>query len=362
MQAAILGVFGGGRQRVLRRDLAQAHRPRVLVQQGAQLLQERQVLRLGVVVIVVLVGVRVVRAEAAADALVGRLGRVVAQLRVMEAEVDRIQAEAIHAPVQPEAHVVQGRLLHLRMVEIQIRLVHQEVVQVVLLAARLPLPGATAEQRQPVVGRGAVLARIHPHIPVRLRIAAVLPALAEPGMLDRGMAEHLVDHHLQAQAMSLGQQPVEVVKAAEQRIDIAVVGDVIAEVGHRRTEERRDPDRIHAQRGDVVQTLDDAGQVAYPVAVGVEETARVDLVDDGSAPPWIVRHRQPPSGHAGPAASGPKTNSRKLSGGPRRWRCLHTYSRQAPCSAVRSGGLGTGFLPNSQATPIIRDEPESLIA
>ncbi len=307
VQAAIAGVLGRGGQRVFRRDLAQADRPRVFVQQRAQALQERQVLRLRVVVVVVLVGVRIVRAEAAPHPLLRRLGRVVAQLCVVEAEVDRIQAEAIHAAVQPEAHIVQGGLLHVRVMEVQVRLVDQEVVQVVLLAARLPLPGAAAEQRQPVVGRGAILARVGPDVPVGLRVAAVLAALAEPGMLDRRVAQHLVDHHLQAQAVGLGQQAVEVVQAAEQRINVAVIGDVVAEVGHRRPEERRDPDRIHAQRGNVVQALDDARQVAHPIAVGIEETARVDLVDDGSAPPWIVRHRQPPSGHAGPAGSGPKS-------------------------------------------------------
>ena len=98
--------------------------------------------------------------------------------------------------------------------------------------------------------------------------------------------------------------------------DGAVVGDVVAEVGHGGLEERRDPDCVHAQRGDVVQALDDARQVAHAITVGIEVAARVDLVDDGSAPPWIVRHRQPPSGHAGPARSGPKSCSGKLSGGP----------------------------------------------
>jgi hypothetical protein len=210
----------------------------------------------------------------------------------VEAEVDRIQAEAIHAAVEPEAHVVQGRLLHVRVMEVQVRLVDQEVVQVVLLTARLPLPGAAAEQRQPVVGRRAVLARSAQTYQSASGLRG-LAALAEPGMLDRGVAQHLVDHHLQAQAMGLGQQAVEVVQAAEQRVDVAVIGDVVAEVGHRRPEERRDPDRIHAQRGNVVQALDDAGQVAHAIAVGIEVTARVDLVDDGSAPPWIVRHRQP---------------------------------------------------------------------
>jgi len=109
-------------------------------------------------------------------------------------------------------------------------------------------------------------------------------------MLDRGVAEHLVDHHLQAQRMRLGQQAVEVGQGAEQRVHIAVIGDVVAEVGHRRGEERGDPDRVHAQRGHVVQPVDDAGQVAHPVAVGIEEAARVDLIDDGAAPPGNLQH------------------------------------------------------------------------
>jgi hypothetical protein len=45
----------------------------------------------------------------------------------------------------------------------------------------------------------------------------------------------------------LGQQAIEIRQRAEQRIDVAVVGDVVAEVGHRGFEERRDPDRVDAQ-------------------------------------------------------------------------------------------------------------------
>ncbi len=313
VQAARRGVLGGGRQRILGGNLAQRHRARVLVQQRAQALEEADVLRPGVVVVVVLEGVRVVRAEAAAHALALRLGRVVAQLRVVETEIDRIQAEAVDATVQPELHVVQRGLLHRRVVEIQVRLRRQEVVQVVLAPARLPLPGYPAEDRQPVVGRGAVFARIGPHIPVGPGVVAALPALAEPRVLVGGVAEHLVDHHLQAQRMRPGQQPVEVVQRAEQRVDVALVGDVVAEIGHRRAEERRYPDRIHAQRGDVIEPVDDARQVTDAIAVGVQEAARIDLVDDGAPPPGSVRHRAPLRACACPRPG--MDEPRQLSGG-----------------------------------------------
>src|SRR5262249_39049307 len=70
----------------------------------------------------------------------------------------------------------------------------------------------------------------------------------------------------------------------------AVVGDVVAEVGHRRWEDGRDPDGIDAQPLQVVQPLGDARQVAYAVVIGVLKPARVDLVDDAALPPLGLIH------------------------------------------------------------------------
>ena len=49
--------------------------------------------------------------------------------------------------------------------------------------------------------------------------------------------------------------------------------------------DRGDPDGVDAEPLDVVEAVVDPGEVADAVAVGVEETARVDLVDSGAAPP-----------------------------------------------------------------------------
>ena len=290
VQAAFVAVLGGGRQRILGGNFAERAGIRVTVQQGAHVFQQAEVLRLRVVVVVILERVGIVRAEAAAGAQLRRLGRVVAQLRVVVREVDRVQAEAVDAAIQPEPQVVDLRRAHLGIVEIEVGLRGQEIVQVVLPAPRLPFPGDAAEDRQPVVGRRAIRLRIRPHEPVRLWVVAAGAALAEPLVVDRAMAEHLVDHHLQAQRMRLGEQAVEVPERAEQRIDVAEIGDVVAEVGHRRLEERRDPDRIDTERGDVVQALDDARQVAHAVAIRVEETARIHLVHHRAAPPPLPCH------------------------------------------------------------------------
>ena len=81
---------------------------------------------------------------------------------------------------------------------------------------------------------------------------------------------------------------VEVVEAAQLGRDGAVVVDVVAAVGERRGVERAQPDGVDAEPPQVVDAPDDAAQVADPVTVRVGEAARVDLVDDGLAPPGRV--------------------------------------------------------------------------
>ena len=78
---------------------------------------------------------------------------------------------------------------------------------------------------------------------------------------------------------------VEVGERAEERVDVAVVGDVVAGVLLRRALERAQPDGVDAEVGEVVEVRRDAGEVADAVARAVGEGARVDLVDHGGAPP-----------------------------------------------------------------------------
>jgi hypothetical protein len=68
-----------------------------------------------------------------------------------------------------------------------------------------------------------------------------------------------------------GQQRVELLERAEDRVDVGVVGDVVAEVGHRRGEDRRDPGRADAELAQIGQPLPDAAQVADAVGVAVLE-------------------------------------------------------------------------------------------
>ena len=85
-------------------------------------------------------------------------------------------------------------------------------------------------------------------------------------------------------------QGIEVGERAEDRVHRQMVGHVVAEILLRGGEERAQPDGVHAQAGDVAELRGDAGQIADAVAVGVEEAARIDLIDDGAAPPLLLFH------------------------------------------------------------------------
>ena len=77
----------------------------------------------------------------------------------------------------------------------------------------------------------------------------------------------------------------------ECRGHIDIIRNVIAEVGHRRREERRDPDRSYTERArHIVQLGRDSPQIAHTVSVGVEEAAWIDLIDDSGLPPFVA-HR-----------------------------------------------------------------------
>ena len=94
-----------------------------------------------------------------------------------------------------------------------------------------------------------------------------------------------IENHTDAARVRVREQPVEIGERAEERVDVAVIGDVVAEVFHWRGEERRDPDAGDAEPGEVVEALANAFEIAAAVAVRVAERARVDLIDRAVAPP-----------------------------------------------------------------------------
>src|SRR3954470_20779591 len=83
-------------------------------------------------------------------------------------------------------------------------------------------------------------------------------------------------------------QRLEVRHLAEQRIDADVVGNVVPEIGHRRGKDRRQPDRVDAERFPIRKAPEDAGEIADAIAVRVLKRARIDLIEDAVAPPSLA--------------------------------------------------------------------------
>jgi hypothetical protein len=190
-----------------------------------------------------------------------------------------VDTKAVDAALEPEAQHAEHRLHHFGVAPVEVGLLGEEGVVVVLAGLRVERPRAAAEVGKPVVRL------IAPEVPVALRVVARGARFAKPRVLVGGVVGHEVEDQLEPARVRRLDQAIEVGERAEHRVDAGVIGDVVAEVLHRRRIDRREPQRVDAELGEVVEARQHAGEIADAVAVGVHERARVDLVHDAALPP-----------------------------------------------------------------------------
>src|SRR5271163_1725648 len=99
------------------------------------------------------------------------------------------------------------------------------------------------------------------------------------------MVRYQIENELQIARMRRSDQRIEIVQRAKYRIDVQIAGDVIAEVGHRRWKNRRQPDRIDAEIEEIGHTIDDSGQITDSVAIRVLKRPWINLVENSLSPP-----------------------------------------------------------------------------
>ncbi len=198
-----------------------------------------------------------------------------------------VDAESVDTAVGPEAQCLQEVRAHLGVIPVQIRLLGGEAVQVPLPVLDA-LPRGSAECGTPVGGRLSAIGAlaITEDVPLtRIRTAACGERLLEPLVQVGRVVGDDVDDDADAAFVQRRDHGVEVLQRAEPRIDVAIVGDVVAAVRERRRVERTQPHRVDAELREIVDAGDDARDVAESVAVRIREAARVDLVDGGLTPP-----------------------------------------------------------------------------
>ena len=125
------------------------------------------------------------------------------------------------------------RLDELRVRPVEVGLLGQEQVQVPAAASpgRRSRPAAAAGTGTPGSSCWAARRRRGPAVAPDVEVRV----LAEPRVLDRGVVRDPVEQDPEAPVVGLGDEGVGVGQGAEDRVDVAVVADVVAEVGHRAT-------------------------------------------------------------------------------------------------------------------------------
>jgi hypothetical protein len=214
----------------------------------------------------------------------------VGQGGVLEEARGHVDAEAVDAPVQPEAQHPVELGADLGVAPVPVGLLGGEHVQVPLAVAD-PGPRGAAEHGVPVVGRlGALGATAVGEVEAGAGRAAGLgrQRLAEPRVLAGAVVGHDVEQHPDAEPPGVRHQQVELGEVAEERVDVAVVGHVVAVVVLRRGIEGAQPDPVDAQLLQVRQPRPDPGEIADAVAGAVQEAADVHLIDHRVTPPAVL--------------------------------------------------------------------------
>ncbi len=211
-----------------------------------------------------------------------RLGQVltVGALTLIEVR-DRVETHAVDAHVHPEVECLEDRLVHLRVVVVEVRLAGVEPVPEVRVRDVVPRPVGSLEVLEDDADVLVALVRLAPDVEVSLRAAGFGPprALKPRVLVGRVVGDELVDDP-DASPVGLADHLVGVAQRAVHRIDVVVVGDVISVVAHGRRVEGQQPDRVDAEVLQVRELLEQAAEVAASVRVAVHERAHVELIDE----------------------------------------------------------------------------------
>src|SRR5205823_11517118 len=98
-------------------------------------------------------------------------------------------------------------------------------------------------------------------------------------MLIRGVIGHDIEDEPDTTGVQCIHQTIEIFERAEEWIDSGVVGNIVAEIEHRRAIHRGQPDRTDAGPGEMIYPRKDAREVTDPSPSEILKRARADLIN-----------------------------------------------------------------------------------
>jgi hypothetical protein len=225
--------------------------------------------------------IRVDRRAQLLDHLVGFAQVFVVGAFTLDQVGNRIEPEAVDPHVEPETHGLQHRLQDPRIVEIQIRLVAEEAMPEVRLRLRVPGPVRSFGVGEYDARVEVFLVGVAPDVEIALRRARRRRARGlEPGVLIGRVIDDELGDHLQSQPVRLVQHGAKILERTVLRMDILIVGDVVAVVLQGRGIEGHQPEGVDAQIPDIFELGCQSLEIADAVVVRIEERLDVALVDD----------------------------------------------------------------------------------
>ena len=164
---------------------------------------------------------------------------------------------------------------------------------VIRLRQRVPSPVRLLSVNENDAGLREFLVRVAPHVVVAEMRAGLGPTRPlEPRVLIRGVVDDKLGDDPQVATMRLADEGLEVRHPPKRRVDVLVIGDVIAVVAQRRRIERQQPQRRHPQILQIIELAAQPLEIADPVVIGVEEGLDVQLIDDRVLVPKRVGGRR----------------------------------------------------------------------
>jgi hypothetical protein len=202
---------------------------------------------------------------------------------------DGIEAEAIDAEVKPEVEGLEHGAVDGWMIVIEVGLVRVEAVPEVGVGDGVPGPVGGFGIFEDDAGALVFVGGIAPDVIIAPAGAGFGAAGAlEPWVLVGGMVKDEFGDDAEAAAMGFAEEEFEVGECAVARVDVAVMGDVVAVVFEWGGVEREEPEGGDAEVAEIIEFSGEAFEVAATAGVAVVEGADVEFVDDGVAVPGGV--------------------------------------------------------------------------